>query len=169
MSTSMSDPRELFLHELQDIYYAENTITKALPTMIDEADDRELVAGLEKHLDETKEQLKVLEQVFEQIGEKAKGERCPGIEGLKTEHDEFMSKESPTPEICDLFLTGAAARVEHYEIAAYTGLITLARGLGETECVTLLEENLGQEKEALRTVESVSKRLAKDAKQLAAA
>ena len=169
MSAAMSDPRELFLHELQDIYYAENTITKALPTMISEAGDRELVAGLKKHLGETKEQIKVLDQVFEQIGEKAKGERCPGIEGLKTEHDEFMKKESPTPEISDMFLTGAAARVEHYEIAAYTGLITLARGLGESECVALLEENLSQEKEALKAVETVSKRLAKDAKQLVAA
>jgi ferritin-like metal-binding protein YciE len=169
VSAAMSDPRELFLHELQDIYYAEKAITKALPTMIKEAGDDELVAGFEKHLAETKEQVKVLEQVFEQIGETAKGEPCPGIEGLKTEHDEFMSKESPTPEICDLFLTGAAARVEHYEIAAYTGLITLARGLGEAECVTLLEENLGQEKEALKAVESVSKRLAKGAKELVAA
>jgi ferritin-like metal-binding protein YciE len=169
MSAAMSDPRELFLHELQDIYYAENTITKALPTMIREAGDKELVKGLKEHLEETKEQIKVLEQVFEQIGEKAKGERCPGIEGLKTEHDEFMSEESPTPEICDMFLTGAAARVEHYEIAAYTGLVTLARGLGETECATLLEENLSQEKEALKAVETVSKRLAKDAKQLVAA
>ena len=80
-----------------------------------------------------------------------------------------MSKESPTPEIRDMFLTGAAARVEHYEIAAYTGLITLARGLGETECVSLLEENLSQEKEALKAVESVSKRLVKDAKELVAA
>ena len=169
MSAAMSDPRELFLHELQDIYYAENTITKALPTMIREAGDDELATGLKKHLEETKDQIKVLDQVFEQIGEKAKGEQCPGIEGLKAEHDEFMSKESPTPEICDMFLTGAAARVEHYEIAAYTGLITLARGLGETECVALLEENLSQEKEALKAVETVSKRLAKDAKQLVAA
>ena len=79
----MSDPRELFLHELQDIYYAENTITKALPTMISEAGDDELVEGLEKHLDETKDQIKVLDQVFEQIGEKAKGERVPRHRGAQ--------------------------------------------------------------------------------------
>jgi len=167
--TTMNDPRELFLHELQDIYYAEQTITKALPKMIDEAGDDELVSGLEKHLGETKQQVKNLERVFEQLGEKASGEQCPGIDGIKTEHDEFMSEESPSAEITDLFLTGAAARVEHYEIAAYTGLITLARGLGETESAKLLDENLKQEKEALKAVETVGKRLAKGAKERATA
>lgn len=166
---SMSEPRELFLHELQDIYYAENTIVKALPTMIEEADDKELVSGLEKHLEETKQQVKNLEKVFDAIGETAKGEPCPGIKGIKAEHDEFMKEESPTQEIANMFLSGAAARVEHYEIAAYTGLITLARGLGETDCVALLEENLSQEKEALKAVEAVGKRLATEAKQTAAA
>lgn len=168
MPQTMSDPRELMLHELKDIYFAEKAITKALPTMIREADDAELVQGLEKHLEETKQQVKNLEQVFEELGEKAKAEPCPGIEGLKKEHDEFMSEESPSSEIADMFLTGAAARVEHYEIAAYTGLITLARGLGETESARLLDENLRQEKEALKAVEAVSKRLARGAKQLAA-
>ncbi len=169
MPSSMSDPRELLLHELQDLYYAEKAITKALPTMIREADDDELVAGFERHLEETKEQVKNLEQVFEELGEKATAEPCPGIEGLKKEHDEFMSEESPSTEITDMFLTGSAARVEHYEIAAYTGLITLARGLGETESARLLSKNLRQEKEALKAVESVSKRLARGAKQLVAA
>ena len=169
MPSKMSDPRELLLHELQDIYYAEKTITKALPKMIGEADDRELVSGLKKHLEETKQQVKNLEQVFVELGEKAKAERCPGIEGLKKEHDDFMTEESPSSEIKDMFLTGAAARVEHYEIAAYTGLITLARGLGETESARLLGENLRQEKVALKAVESVSKRLARGAKQLATA
>jgi len=163
----MSDPRELFLHELQDIYYAEKTITKALPTMIDEAGDEELTSGLEKHLDETKQQVANLERVFEQLGEPAGGVQCPGIDGIKTEHDEFMREESPSPEIKDLFLTGAAARVEHYEIAAYTGLIALAKGLGETDSARLLDENLRQEKEALKAVESVGKRLAGAAKELA--
>ena len=169
MPTTMSDPRELFLHELQDIYYAEQTITKALPKMIEEAGDDELVSGFEKHLGETKQQVKNLERVFAQLGEKASGEPCPGIDGIKTEHDEFMSEESPSPEIKDMFLTGAAARVEHYEIAAYTGLIALARGLGETDSAKLLDENLKQEKEALKAVETVGKRLAKGAKERASA
>ena len=101
--------------------------------------------------------------MFEQLGEKAEGERCPGIEGLKEEHDLFMKEESPTGAVKDMFLTGAAARVEHYEIAAYDGLLTLARGLGETECTSLLEENLRSEKAALQGVASIGERLARAA------
>lgn len=103
------------------------------------------------------------------LGEKAAGERCPGIDGIKKEHDEFVKKESPSSVSCDMFLTGASARVEHYEIAAYTGLIGMARGLGERECVDLLSENPAEEKAALRLVESIGKRMAKDAKELVAA
>ncbi len=165
---AMTDPRELFLHELKDIYFAENTLTKALPTMISEATDKELAAGLETHLTETKKQVKNLEKVFAKLGEKAEGERCPGIEGIKAEHDEFMKKEKPSQEIRDIFLTGAAARTEHYEIAAYNGLIAMARGLGERDCVELLDQNLKQEKEALKLVESIGKRMAREVDTLAA-
>ena len=165
----MNDPRELFLHELKDVYYAENALVKALPEMISEASDKELAKGLDKHLSETRQQVKNLEKVFQAMGQKAKGEKCPGIEGIKAEHDEFMQEERPSPEIRDMFLTGAAARAEHYEIAAYNGLISMARGLGERECVTLLDENLKQEKAALQLVESIGKRMAKDAKELARA
>jgi ferritin-like metal-binding protein YciE len=166
--SSMRDPRALFIHELQDIYYAEKALTKALPVMVREAGDKELGAGLRKHLEETKGHVEVLEQVFETLGEPAKGQPCPGIDGIKAEHDEFMSEESPAAEISDMFLTGAAARAEHYEIAAYNGLITLARGLGEGDCARLLGDNLREEKEALKTVETIGKRLARDAKQLVA-
>jgi ferritin-like metal-binding protein YciE len=166
---SMTDPRELFLHELKDVYFAENAIVKALPEMISEASDKELARGLDNHLKETRQQVKNLEKVFSSLGRRAEGERCPGIEGIKAEHDEFMQKEQPSAEICDMFLTGAAARTEHYEIAAYTGLIAMARGLGERECVPLLDENLKQEKEALKLVESIGKRMAKDAREMATA
>lgn len=165
----MADPRELFLHELQDLYYAENVLAKTLPTMAREASDRELSSGFKKHLTETKRHLGNLEQVFGQLGEQAKGERCPGIDGITAEHDEFMAESDPSREVCDMFLTGAAARAEHYEIAAYSGLVTMARGLGERDCARLLGENLREEKEALKLAESVGKRLARKARQPAAA
>ncbi len=107
--------------------------------------------------------------MFKSIGEKPQPEKCPGIEGIAKEHDTFMSQEKPSPEICDLFLTGAGARTEHYEIAAYSGLVTHARALGETEAARLLTENLKQEKQALKTLEAAAKRLSRNAKQLAAA
>ena len=155
----MSAPRELFLHELGDLLFAEQTLVKALPQLAEEATDDELRAGFETHLEETKQHVANLKAVFEAVGEEATAEKCPGIEGIKKEHDEFISKEDPSPELRNLFLTGAAARAEHYEIAAYKGLITLAHGLGETGAVPLLEENLKQEKAALHNLEAAAERL----------
>ena len=157
--TRMKEPRELFIHGLKDIYYAEQTIVKKLPGMIEEATDEELMDGLRRHLEQTKGQVENLEQVFEELGEKAAGEKCPGIEGLVKEHDEFVEQEQPTPEILDTFLTGAAARVEHYEIAAYRGLVESAKAIGEDSAAKLLEQNLTQEQEALKLVEAVGARL----------
>lgn len=156
----MDTPRELFLHELGDVLYAERTLVKTLPKLAKEATDSTLVAAIEQHLSETEQHVTNVEAAFEAIGEKAKAEKCPGIEGLKTEHDEFVTKEDPTPEILDMFLTGAAMRTEHYEIAAYTGLITMARALGESEAANLLGENLKQEEAALKTVTDISEKLA---------
>jgi ferritin-like metal-binding protein YciE len=164
----MNDARELFLHELGDILYAENALVKALPKMAKEATDQDLRSGFQDHLVETRGQVVRLKTAFASIGEKAKAEQCPGIEGILSEHDEFMADNDPSPEICDLFLTGAGARTEHYEIAAYTGLITMARSLGERECADLLRENLREEKEALRSLEAAAKRLSKTTAKAAA-
>ena len=158
--SQMTDRRELFLHELGDILYAENVLMKALPKLAEEASDDELRAGFEEHLEQTKQHVKNVEQAFEALGEKAKAEKCPGIEGIKKEHDEFMKEEQPSTDVADMFLTGAGARAEHYEIAAYTGLVISANALGETECASLLSENLEQEKQALAKLETVAKRLA---------
>jgi ferritin-like metal-binding protein YciE len=158
--SSMSDPRELFLHELGDILYAENVLVRALPRLAEEATDDELRAGFEEHLEETRQHVRNIERAFEALGEKAKAEKCPGIEGIKAEHDTFMQEEQPSPEVANLFLTGAGSRAEHYEIAAYTSLLISANALGETECAGLLNENLEQEKVALAKLETVAKRLA---------
>ncbi len=162
MST-MTEPRELFLHELRDILYAEMQISKALPKLAQEADDAELRSGFEQHLGETREQIANLERVFEQLGEDAAGERCPGIDGIIKEHDQVMSEESPEGTVRDLFLTGAAARAEHYEIAAYTGLVSMAQAMGEKDCADLLKQNLAQEKEMLKKAEAMGKRIGKAA------
>jgi ferritin-like metal-binding protein YciE len=158
-STKMDDPRELFLHELGDLLYAEKTLVKALPKLAKEATDGALRKGFEDHLEETRGHVAKLEQVFEAIGEKAKAEKCPGIDGIKKEHDEFMTENTPSDEVRDLFLTGAGARAEHYEIAAYTGLITMAKAMGESEAVPLLQENLKQEQAALGKLEEAAQRL----------
>ena len=160
MST-MTEPRELLLHDMGDLLFAEQTLVKALPKLASEATDNELKSGFESHLTETKQHVDNLKAAFEAIGEEPKAEKCPGIEGIKKEHDEFMSNEEPSPELCNLFLTGAGTRAEHYEIAAYEGLITLAEGLGETQIMPLLQENLEQEKAALQKLKTAAKRLSK--------
>jgi ferritin-like metal-binding protein YciE len=159
--SQLKSPEELFEHELKDIYYAEQTLTKVLPTLAQESSDRELSQAFTKHLKETKDQIKNLEQVFDNLGKRAQGEKCPGIDGIREEHESFMQENSPTAEVLNMHLTGAASRAEHYEIAAYTGLIEKARAIGERDSVKLLQENLRQEKEALKTVESISKRMLK--------
>ena len=161
-TTKMSDPRHLFLHELGDVLYAEKTLVKALPKLQEEASDAELASGFADHLEETRRHVKNLEQAFEALGEPAKAEKCPGIEGIKKEHDDFVANESPTPEVLDAFLTGAGARTEHYEIAAYEGLVTMATAMGEDNVASLLNENLEQEKAALAKMQTIGKRLAKN-------
>ena len=168
MSTEMNDPRELFLHELGDVLYAEQTLVKTLPKLQEEASDDELAEGFGTHLEETRQHVKNLEQAFEALGEPAKAEKCPGIEGIKKEHDEFVSNESPSPEVLNAFLTGAGARTEHYEIAAYEGLVTMANAMGEDEVARLLSENLDQEKKALATLQAIGKRLATEGAKAAA-
>ena len=164
----MTDARELFLHELGDMLYAENKLVKALPKMAKEATDGELRAGFTEHLEQTRGQVDRIERSFASLGEKASAEQCPGIEGIIEEHDEFMKENDPSAEICDLFLTGAGARTEHYEIAAYSGLIVMARALGEREVVNLLSESLREEKGALKSLEGASRRLARERAKAAA-
>ena len=161
--TQMTTPKELFVHELQDVYYAEKQLTRVLPQLASEANDRELTRAFESHLKETQKQIVNLEKVFKNIKRPAQGESCPGIDGIKREHDKFRQEHQTTAVLTDVFLTGAASRAEHYEIAAYTSLIEQARALGERDSVKLLQENLKQEKEALKKVETIGKRITKAA------
>jgi ferritin-like metal-binding protein YciE len=159
---TMTNPRELFLHELGDILYAEQMLVRTLPQLEQEASDAELAKGFQQHAKETRQQVENLQKAFRKLGEPVKAEKCPGLEGIKAEHDQFVQQESPAPEVLDSFLTGAAARTEHYEIASYEGLITMARAMGERDVVQLLDKNLKQEKETLKKVNSISKRLARE-------
>ena len=157
----ITTPRELFLHELGDILYVERKLAEeTLPKLIHEVEDREFTAGLEKHLRETRRHVTNVERVFKSMGETPQAEECIGFEGLKSEHDSLSEEASEA--LIDLVDLGAAARTEHYEIAAYEGLIKMARALGESDAVAPLEQNLKQEKEALREIEKLTTRLTKE-------
>lgn len=136
---------DLFVHTLQDIYYAENQITKALPKMIDKATDAQLKAGFEKHLKETEGQIERLERVFEMHGEEPKAVTCPAIDGIIKEANEIAG-DVDDKAVLDAALIAAAQAVEHYEITRYGTLIAWARELGREDCASLLAETLDEEK-----------------------
>ena len=135
---------EIFEHTLQDIYYAENAISKALPKVAEKATDAKLKKAAEEHLDETKDQIKKLDQVFKSIGKKASGEKCDAIEGLIKEAEGLMEEASGTA--LNAGLLAACQAVEHYEISRYGSLREWAKDLGHDEAHKLLSEILDQEK-----------------------
>ena len=135
---------EIFEHTLQDIYYAENAISKALPKVAEKATDGKLKKAAEEHLAETKDQIKKLDQVFKSIGKKASGEKCDAIEGLLKEAEGLMEEASGTA--LNAGLLAACQAVEHYEISRYGSLREWAKDLGHDEAHKLLSEILDQEK-----------------------
>lgn len=138
--------KHLYVQELKDIYSAENQLIKALPKMAKAASDPDLKGGFEKHLEQTKEHVARLEQIFQGLGESPKGKKCKGMEGLITEGAEMIEEDIPQDEL-DAGLISAAQRVEHYEIAAYGCVRTYAKLLGEEEAEGLLLQTENEEKE----------------------
>ena len=138
---------DLFVHTLQDIYYAEQKITKALPKMIEKVSDPQLKAAFQSHLAETKNQVKRVEQVFQMHNETPKAVTCPAIDGIVEEAEEIMGDVSDA-EVLDAAALAAAQAVEHYEISRYGTLIAWARQLGRSDCASVLQQNLEEEKKA---------------------
>jgi ferritin-like metal-binding protein YciE len=136
---------DLFVHTLQDIYYAENQIAKSLPKMIKKATDPQLKQGFETHLAETQNQIKRLEQVFQMHGQPVKGVTCAAMDGILEEATETMSDVADN-EVLDAAMLSSAQAVEHYEITRYGTLIAFAKQLGRQDCASVLEKNLQEEK-----------------------
>jgi ferritin-like metal-binding protein YciE len=140
-----NDLRELYIDELRDLYDAENQLIKALPKMAEAATSAELRSGFEEHLEQTRGHALRIEEIFNELGEKAKGKKCKGMHGLVDEGEDLVGEfEGP---VLDAALISAAQRVEHYEIAAYGTVRTFANILGDKEAATLLEKTLEEEKE----------------------
>jgi ferritin-like metal-binding protein YciE len=155
-TTSIKSMDDLFLHTLQDMYYAENQIVKALPKMIDKATDEELRTGLSDHLDQTKNHVRRLEQVFQMHGVEIKGVDCPAIDGILEEADEVVG-DVDDKEVLDAAIIAAAQAVEHYEITRYGTLATWAKQLGREDCASILVETLDEEKDADELLTEVAK------------
>jgi ferritin-like metal-binding protein YciE len=148
---------DLLLHGLKDIYYAENQIVKSLPKLIEKATNRELTKGLKDHLEETKNQIGRLDQVFKKLGQDPQGVQCPGIDGLISEADE-VAGEVADNDVLDAAIVGSAQAVEHYEIARYGTLIAWAETLDHDDIIRLLNTNLNEEKAADKKLSTVALR-----------
>ncbi len=146
---------DLFISELKDLYNAEQQLTRALPKMAKAASAPELKQALTEHLEVTREQVRRLEQVFEEIGIPAKGKTCQAMKGLIEEGQELV-KEGMESEVLDAGIIGAAQRVEHYEIAGYGTVRTMAETLGHKRAVKLLEQTLKEEKAADETLTRIA-------------
>ena len=150
--------KELYIDELKDLYNAENQLVKALPKMAKAASSDKLRQGFEEHLEQTKNHVQRLEKIFQTLGESPKGKKCKGMEGLIEEGSEVM-EEDYEGSVMDAALIGAAQRVEHYEIAGYGTVRTMAETLGESDHTSLLEETLQEEKETDEKLTELASRI----------
>ena len=157
-----TDLHALFIHQLKDTYFAENAIIKALPKLADAASSDELRGAFGVHLEETRNQVKRLEEVFSLAGEKPEGVECKAILGIIAEGDEVI-EEFGAGEAIDAGLISAAQAIEHYEITRYGTLLAWAKQLDMSEAADLLEETLVEEENTDELLSELAEDLANPA------
>jgi ferritin-like metal-binding protein YciE len=140
--------QDMYVEHLKDMYSAENQITKALPKIIKTVTSPNLKQALTKHLAETEEQVKRIDQIFDSLEGSPRGKKCVGMEGLLEEGKEAMAEEYSSPDLLDSALVGGCQKVEHYEIVGYKDLIHMAELLGDSKAVNLLNKSLHEEEAA---------------------
>jgi ferritin-like metal-binding protein YciE len=145
LSKPIKTLNDLFVHTLQDVYYTEQKITKALPKMVAKVSDQQLQSAFLTHLAETEHHIQRVEEVFRMHGEQPKAVTCPAIDGIVIEAEEIM-KDASDPEVLDAAALASAQAVEHYEITRYGTLIAWAKELGRNDCASVLQQNLDEEK-----------------------
>ena len=158
---------EKFIHGLGDIYDAEHRFLEAQQTMLPNATSPDVQGSLEKHIVETQQQIVNLTKVHELLGVTAERVACDAAKGLVSEGDKLLKETKDVPALADLAIVGGCSKVEHYEIAAYRGLIAGAEQMGQTDVARLLSENLQQEENTAQTLESSMPTLLKQAMQTA--
>jgi len=150
--------QKLYVEELRDLHSAERQIIQALPKMIKAATSPDLKAGLQKHLEITKEQLARLDQIFEKLGKKGTGKKCKGMEGVLADGKEIL-EEDMAPEVKDAGIISAAQHVEHYEMAGYGTVRTYAQLLGEKDAMKLLQQTLDEEGDSDKQLTKLAERI----------
>jgi len=148
--------QDLYIYELKDLYSAEKQLVQALPKMVQAAYNEQLSAGIQKHLEQTKEHAARLEKILSSHKQSTRGAKCKGMEGIIAEGAEMIEEEAD-PEVKDAGLISAAQRVEHYEIAGYGTVRTYAELLGDKEGAKLLQTTLREEEETDKELTKVAK------------
>lgn len=148
--------KELFLSELKDIYWAENQLVKALPKMESAAGSPKLAKAIANHWKQTQTHVARLEQVFAALGEDPRAKKCFAMEGLTREGEGVIETTAAGSATRDAGIIIASQKVEHYEIAAYGGLVQLARTLGLEDAASLLEQTLAEEKDTDQLLTSIA-------------
>ena len=153
---SITTAQDLFLDELKDIYSAEKQAIRAYPRITKAAQSEALKQALQTHLEQTKKQIERLDRVFEVLEKRSGGKTCEAMKGLLEEAQESIEEIDPGP-VLDVAIIAAAQRIEHYEIAAYGTVATLAEAMGQEEIKNLLGETLDEEKQTDELLTTVSK------------
>jgi ferritin-like metal-binding protein YciE len=157
--------KKIFVEELKDIYWAEKHLLKALPKMAKASSTEELQQAFEEHLEQTNQQVERLEQVFEICGVKAQAKKCEAMEGLVEEGQEVID-EHEEGVVRDTALIIAGQKVEHYEMAAYGSLRTLAQVMGMDDAVELLQTTLDEEGETDKLLTSIAENVNQQAMEM---
>lgn len=142
-----SQLEKFLLDSMKDIYWAEKALTKALPKMQKAATTDELKSAIEEHIAQTQEHVARLEEAFEMLGKKAQAKKCEAMEGLIKEGETILEETEKGTMTRDVAIIASAQKIEHYEIATYGTLVTLANTMGATDLAELLVETLEEEKE----------------------
>ena len=154
-SKNIKSMDDLFVHTLQDIYYAESQIAKSLPKMIEKTTSPELRQAFQTHLTETQGQIKRLEHVFQMHGQPVKGVTCAAMDGILEEATEIMG-DVEDKEVLDAAMLASAQAVEHSEITRYGTLVAWAKELGRQDCASVLQQNLDEEKATDRKLSTLA-------------
>jgi ferritin-like metal-binding protein YciE len=147
--------KDLYFHELKDLYSAEKQLIGGLPKMAKAASDEKLAAGFQAHLEQTKEHAARLEKILSGHGQSTRGPKCKGMEGLLAEGEEMVQEEADD-DVRDAGLIAAAQRVEHYEIAGYGCARTYAQALGDEKGAKELQQTLTEEIETDKKLTEVA-------------
>ena len=162
MPETITLPKQLFVHHLKSMLFVEQTLVdEVLPELLGNVRNPDLKGDIEHHLEETRQHVRNLQEVFQMLGEPAEASKSEVLNGLGKEYHETLELIEGDPALKDLFHTSVIAKNEHVEIAAYNGLIEMAKELDEDEIANLLNENLDQEEEALKKAEKGMKKILK--------